>query len=81
LNLYKSFLATQFSQADTKTHRYASIGTYILKIIVTGPVNTVTKTFSVVVQYPVLTFNVSFSSTVGSARQIPFSGSKSLHQT
>jgi hypothetical protein len=78
LNLYKSFLsiATQYYQADTQTHRYTSIGTYIMTIMATGQFNTVTNTFSINVQYPVTSFNVNYSSTAGNSADVSYSGSK-----
>jgi len=47
-----------------------------LKITAQGPTNTVTNNFSINVQYPVSTFNVSFTSITGSPSQIPYGGSK-----
>lgn len=78
-NLCKSFLATQYNQADTKTHSYTSIGTYTLTIMAQGPVNTITETFSINVQYPVSTFTVNFPSITGSPSQITYSGSKFVY--
>jgi hypothetical protein len=74
--LYQSFLATQPNQADTKQHVYTSIGTYILTIKAAGPVNTVTQTFNVTVQYAVSTFTVTFPSISGSLGQLTYNGGK-----
>jgi hypothetical protein len=79
LNLKKVFfayIATQYYQADTKTHRYSSVGTYIVTVMATGPYNTVTKSFSVDVQYPVTSFNVNYSTSAGSSAHVSYSGSK-----
>ncbi|CAF4570593.1 unnamed protein product [Rotaria sp. Silwood1] len=66
--------ATQFSQAETQSHRYTSVGTYLLTIIVQGQLNTVTKNFSIDVQYPVSGFIVNFTSITGSPRQLIYGG-------
>ena len=78
LNPNKSFpsVATQYYQADTKTHRYSSVGTYIVTVMATGPYNTVSKSFSVDVQYPVTSFSVNYSTSVGSSAHVSYSGSK-----
>jgi hypothetical protein len=77
-NLYQYFLATQFDQPDTRSHRYLSVGTYTLTITAQGPVNTVVKTFSVAVQYPVSNFTISFPSIAGSPSQVGYGGSRIL---
>jgi hypothetical protein len=68
------FLATQFYQADTQSHRYSSIGTYTVNITVQGPYNSIIKTLSVVVQNAVKTFTVNFTNIIGSPSQIFYNG-------
>ncbi|CAM2704890.1 unnamed protein product [Rotaria socialis] len=68
------FTATQQLQPDTTSHAYTSIGTYTLAISAQGPYNTVTKNFSIIVQYPVSTFFVNFTNIIGSPSLIVYSG-------
>lgn len=81
IHSHPSRLATQYDQPDIETHRYTSIGTYLLNIMATGSMNTVTKTVVISVQYPVSSFNVNFSSVLGTSRQIPYNGGKNERET
>ncbi|CAF4157649.1 unnamed protein product [Rotaria sp. Silwood2] len=67
-------IATQFDRPDTQSHRYMSVGTYTLTIIAQGQLNTVTKNFSIDVQYPVSRFIVNFTSITGSPSQLLYDG-------
>lgn len=69
-------LATQYFQADTRSHNYSAVGTYTLTITVQGPMNMVVKSFPVQVQYPVSNFQVTTPSVAGSASQIAYTGSQ-----
>ena len=59
-----------------RSHRYASVGTYTLTITVQGPLNTVIKTFPVLVEDAVKTFNISLPGVTGSPSQIAYTGSE-----
>lgn len=70
------FLATQPDQPDMQSRRYTALGTYPLTITVQGPTNVVVRTFSVVVQNPVQSFNVFLQGILSSNSQYMYSGSK-----
>ena len=70
------FLATQYSQSDTRSHSYSAVGTYTLTITAQGTVNAVVKSFPVQVQYPVTAFTVTTPGLAGSASQIAYTGSQ-----
>ncbi|UJR27333.1 hypothetical protein I4U23_008626 [Adineta vaga] len=59
---------------DTRTHRYAAVGTYLLTITSYGPINTVVKNFTITVQYPVSSFSVTFPNVTGILSQMIYSG-------
>jgi hypothetical protein len=45
-----------------------------------GPLNTVTNTFTINVQHPVLSFNVTFPGITGPSSQLSYGGSKFLYK-
>ncbi|CAF3507643.1 unnamed protein product [Rotaria sordida] len=67
-------IETQFDAADTESHLYLSVGTYTLTIIVQGPMNTITKNFSINVEYAVSSFIVNFTNIIGSSDQLIYGG-------
>lgn len=70
-------LATDFNQADTRSHRYTAVNNYTLTITLRGPNNIVTRTFSVVVERPVQLFTVTLPGLSPPPTQIIYMNSKS----